>query len=649
MGHPSFFAYLFASYLAASAVCPISDAAPAPGDKAILMLRGLRSAEAVAVNAQGSPMVASATTGGGIAHVLGRGSSKVLAETSGTPAGLAFDANGDLYVADRSLCEIFKVTPWGHIQLVAENFGSPEGIAVGPDGSVYLADSQASRVYRIGPQGDRSTFAADLYRPRGIVVSADGRHIFISDGKRKVWRFSTDGTSRTQFAEFADEGLPAGMALDEQGNLYVARDGGGKVSVRSAAGEPVAEYAIPGRRVTAVAFGGYDLKTLFVTEAEAGALYAIRVLQRSQRLLWEPNQPLRIINPPDGAILNRHDGEQTKAGLRIQVKGLASAGGPVRVNDIPAAVRGGEFQGAVMLDKRENRITVTGPNGTRDEITVIWDRDSYPRYRFSTDDNIWFLRDIQRNAQTYTSIFQNPYLAFWRQMHLKYGMKIHHNIYYETSGFNLSQMPDKFRDEWRANAHWMRLSFHARANDPARPYAHASAEQIRDDYLAVTREIVRFAGSETLSTAVTTIHWGAVTRAAAAALRKEGVRILLGADVFHDDLPYVGYHLSIAQMHDILGRDYWKDTREDLILLHHDLVVNAVPLDGIVPHLERIALDPHESEVMELIIHEQYFYPDYRSYEPDFRERVERALEWVTRRGYKPVFFGDGFLGCGPQ
>jgi hypothetical protein len=47
------------------------------------------------------------------------------------------------------------------------------------------------------------------------------------------------------------------------------------------------------------------------------------------------------------------------------------------------------------------------------------------------------------------------------------------------------------------------------------------------------------------------------------------------------------------------------------------------------------------------MIHEQYFYPDYVAYEPDYRDRVERAIRWVTKRGYKPVFFGDGFLGTG--
>ena len=66
-----------------------------------------------------------------------------------------------------------------------------------------------------------------------------------------------------------------------------------------------------------------------------------------------------------------------------------------------------------------------------------------------------------------------------------------------------------------------------------------------------------------------------------------------------------------------------------------------------MPYLERIAEDPHQSEVMELIIHEQYFYPDYRAYEPDYRQRVETAIRWVTEKGYKPVFYSDGFLGTG--
>jgi hypothetical protein len=144
---------------------------------------------------------------------------------------------------------------------------------------------------------------------------------------------------------------------------------------------------------------------------------------------------------------------------------------------------------------------------------VIWDRDSFPRYRFSTDDNIWFLRDIARNAGKYRSIFDNPYLALWRDMHEKYGARFHFNIYYETAGFDLSQMPDKFRSEWQRNA-VDAADFPLEANDPAKPYLQASPEQIRADYRMVTREIERFAGKELLSP-VTTLHWAAANRGAA--------------------------------------------------------------------------------------------------------------------------------------
>ncbi len=591
-------------------------------------------------------MVAPASPGGAIARVLLRSGSVALAETAGRPAGLAFDAAGDLYVTDPQFGAVFKVNPWGQILAVAENLASPQGIAVGPDGHIYFTDPGGSRVYRVTPGGETSVWRSDLPDAKAIVVSAAGGHIYVSDTRRRIWRFTPDGKQRALWASLTDEGRPAAMALDEKGNLYVARDGGGKVSVLSPEGKLIQAHPVPGPRVTGVAFGGYDSNVLFVTEAETGAIYKLRAPHRSQRLPWEPDQPLRILQPADGAILNRHDGEPSAAGLRISVRGICPAQGAVKVNGAAAAVRDGSFEASVLVRDRESKIVAEGPGGLRDSVTVLWDRDSFPRYRFSTDDNIWFLRDIARNAAKYQSIFDNPYLAFWREMHRKHGARIHHNIYYETAGFNLSQMPDKFRPEWQRNADWMRLTFHARANDPARPYLHASPEKIREDYRLVTREIERFAGKEVLSP-VTTIHWGAATAGAAGALRQEGVRVLLGVDWFRDDLPYVGYHLSIPQMRRILGRDYWKDTQQDIIFIHHDIVVNNVALDQIVPFLERVAADPHESEVLELIIHEQYFYPEYRAYEPDYRQRCERAIEWVTRRGYKPVFFEEGFLGAG--
>jgi hypothetical protein len=355
-------------------------------------------------------------------------------------------------------------------------------------------------------------------------------------------------------------------------------------------------------------------------------------------------QAPRIVSPVDGAILNRHDGTATASGLEIEVNGECAEGASVHVNGRPAETAGGRFRARLALNRQTNRIAAAA-GGRKHSIEVLWDRHSFPRYRVSTDDNIWFLRDLARNAARYSSIFDNAYMAFWREMHRKYDAKVHFNIYYETEGFNLTQMPAKYRDEWRKNRDWTRLTFHARANDPARPYKDAPAEQVVQDYRLVTREIERFAGKEMLSPA-TTIHWGEATRDAVIALRREGIRILAGYFTFRDGQPTVSYHLDPERTRYLTGRDYWKDTETGVIFVRHDIVINSYPVDKIVAHLESVAADPHQAEVMELMIHEQYFYPDYSAYEPDYRERVERAIGWASGKGYKPVFYGDGFLGA---
>lgn len=609
----------------------------------------LPGAAALAVSPQGEPFIGTAAPGGRIAHWMAGGVRKWFVETGGKPLGLAFDAAGDLLVADAGRRAVLRVTPWRAISVVAERCDGtaiePSDVSAAADGRIYVSDAAGGRICEARPGRPMRAIVTDLDGPRSLVASGDGRRLFLADGAGTIWVMNTRGRERRRFARFEPPARPAGMALDEAGNLYVALVGAGQLAVLSPEGQPLKTYTVPGSEASDVAFGGPDLDTLYVTEASAGALYKFRALARSQRLPWEPEASLLITTPPDGAILNRHDGELTPAGLRIQVEGRCQGCREVRINGNSVPVAGGRFQSSLVLGSRQNRISVEAPSGRRHSVTVLWDRDSFPRYRVSTDDNIRFLADIARNAARYRSIFDNPYLAFWREMHRKYGAKVHHNIYYETEGFNLSQMPAAFRDEWRANADWMRLTFHARANDPDRPYLYASASEISADYRLVTREIRRFAGEELLSP-VTTIHWGAITLAAARALREEGIRVLVGYFEEREALPRVSYYLFTPQWRHLLTRDYWKDLREDLVFVRHDLVINTVPLEEIVPHLERVARDPHQAEVIELMIHEQYFYPDYIAYQPDFRQRVERAIRWASERGYRPVFYEEGFPGA---
>ena len=147
----------------------------------------------------------------------------------------------------------------------------------------------------------------------------------------------------------------------------------------------------------------------------------------------------------------------------------------------------------------------------KQSITIYWLKNISDRYRLSLDDNIWFLKDINTNAGKYKSIFENPYLKFLRQVHETYGTKIHLNLYYQTDGFNLSQMTTKFRNEWKENAGWLRLSFHALQNDPDMPYINAGYDEVKKDCSLVHEQIKRFAGEELMGP-VTTLHWGEGTR-----------------------------------------------------------------------------------------------------------------------------------------
>ncbi len=607
-------------------------------------IRNLQTPMGVAADPQSVPFLS--TGDGRILHLLDRNNAVPLATTGGHPAGMAFDAAGDLFVADSERKAILKITPWGAVTVAAGQIDAPARVASSVDGQLYFTDTKASRVYRMDKGGAVSVFTSEVRAPTGIVVSSAGGYVFVGDGSGRIWKVSPDGKQKSVFATLQGPGEPAGMMLDEQGNLYVARDGGGEVTVLSPAGKPLTPVHVPGKRVTDVALGGPDLRDLYVSECDTGTIYKLRAPFRVQRLPWEPGNRLRILEPIDGAVLNQHDGQVVSGGLRITVRGKSPVAGSVRVNGAPVQVRQGAFETSLLLRERETKIRVEGARGQRDEITVLWDRDSFKRYRVSTDDNVWCLRDIARHADTYKSIFDTPYLALWRDMHRKYGTKVHFNIYYEAEdGFNLTAMPAKFRSEWQQNADWIRLTFHARANEPGRPYLHGSAEQVREDYRKVTREIERFAGKELLSN-VTTVHWGALTRAGAQALRAEGMRTLVGYFKLSGDAPIVSYYLPREQWVYLTGRDYWKDTREDILFVRHDVVMNSFRPEQVVSELERITADPHQAEVIELMIHEQYFYPDFRAYEPDYRQRVESGIEWVTRHGYKPVFFGDGLAGA---
>ena len=131
-------------------------------------------------------------------------------------------------------------------------------------------------------------------RPNGIAVSPDGRHLYVADnvndgprgqgGNRKLWRFdmnkdgSVDRESRKLVFDWGTDRGPDGMAIDREGRLYVAAGFNfpkppietaikykAGVYVISPSGKLLQFVPIPADMITNCAFGGNDLKTLYVT------------------------------------------------------------------------------------------------------------------------------------------------------------------------------------------------------------------------------------------------------------------------------------------------------------------------------------------------------------------------------------------------
>ncbi|HLK66518.1 MAG TPA: hypothetical protein VKU19_23955 [Bryobacteraceae bacterium] len=210
--------------------------------------------------------VISTVAGNGTPGFGGDGAAASSAQIN-TPLGLAVDGAGNLYIADFSNNRIRMVTPGGTITTVAGNgnggysgdggpaasamLNLPSGVALDSAGNLYIADSGNNVIRKVIPGGAITTVAgtgvpgytgdggpatrAQLINPRAIAVDAVG-NILIADGGTLIRQIvyptgiiTTIGGNGT-LGYSGDGGLatsaqlnnPSAVALDPNGNLYVA-------------------------------------------------------------------------------------------------------------------------------------------------------------------------------------------------------------------------------------------------------------------------------------------------------------------------------------------------------------------------------------------------------------------------------------------
>lgn len=366
---------------------------------------------------------------------------------------------------------------------------------------------------------------------------------------------------------------------------------------------------------------------------------------------------LKFQFPIDGDFVNSRDGQWLDDALYIDVL-VESDYTEVTVCGVKADFDRalGCFKARIPLYGYRNRITAKTQKETCTITVFVTAEENLKKYRLSSDDNIRFLQELTEG--NYASIFDHPYLAVYKKAHDLYGAKVHLNLFYAFDDtarsrftdapayFDLSMMTDRYKDEFRANSHWLKLAFHSRSEYPDRPYKNADGETVRKDCIAVCREICRFAGKESISNS-TTIHWGEANREVVRSLRSMGFTSLTGYFTRRaSGEPIVSYYVDGEIVDHIGARDFWMDTEEDMIFGRIDSVLNENTYENVLQSVAQAADDPHRGGFVSIMIHEQYFYPGYMRYLPDFEKIVLDSCKLLADRGYTGAHISDVTRQC---
>ena len=250
------------------------------------------------------------------------------------------------------------------------------------------------------------------------------------------------------------------------------------------------------------------------------------------------------------------------------------------------------------------------------------------RFCFTVDDNIRFLRELTESSAK--SIFDHPYANLYKRLHEKHGVAVQLNLFFEEKGYTLSDVTDRFKDEWEANSDWLKLSFHSKWEN-VKPYEFSDYDEVYEDCSNVHREILRFATPNTLAK-TTTVHYCRATKDGLRALRDCGVEGLLGLYGTEEE-PRSSYQSTPED--DIAIRRGEIVTRDEISYAGIDIVLNLFSVEEILAKLSKLS----DRDLVKIMIHEQYFYEDYTYYQPNFEQKLDEAFGYLITKGFRSHFF----------
>jgi len=293
---------------------------------------------------------------------------------------------------------------------------------------------------------------------------------------------------------------------------------------------------------------------------------------------------------------------------------------------------------------------------------------------FYIDDVIFVMRDLARMKPE--SIFDVPLLKVLKKGHDETGVTVQLNLFYRTDffygsdEFTLSDVPDCYKAEFEANSDWLKFAFHAKQEFPDYPYVNADYEDVKTDCEKVHSEIIRFAGEKSLSHVVCP-HWLPISKEGCRALADCGIRFISAGTgpttEYNGDpntLPY-GHSFRLLQnrkpetkLYTRAGKNtaisssicaynhvdletFKKLRRTGKAVLDKETGIGFCSMGGCAClNLETLEGLPDTfkmfigEDYLGIFNHEEYFYPFYYAYQPDYAEKFYLAAHLVKEAGY---------------
>ncbi len=231
----------------------------------------------------------------------------VSRESTNGANGLTWDRQGRLVICEGDARRMTRLQSDGSITVVADSYegtklNHPNDVVVKSDGSIYFTDPGAPDpeldmdfcgVYRVSPDLSSTTLLVrDFVLPNGLCFSPDESILYISDstgvsrrednmflsvGHIRVFDVRPDGslTNGRVFSELRADwsGIPDGMKVDVEGNVYCTGPGG--VWVPGPSGNHLGTILTGAEQTTNCAWGGDDWRTFFITTFDS--LYRIQL------------------------------------------------------------------------------------------------------------------------------------------------------------------------------------------------------------------------------------------------------------------------------------------------------------------------------------------------------------------------------------